>query len=255
MPELLTTRDGSVLTVAFNRPGAANALTGPMYNELAEACARANTDDTVRCLVLRGSGHSVFPSGTDISTFTTFTSGDDGQAYEEKIEAIAGRLADVHVPTIAMIRGHAVGAGLMLAAACDIRICATETQFGIPIARTVGNCISQAGYNLLAERLGSSRLLHMLLTAQLHDATELHAAGFIAEVIADDELESRAAELSARITRLAPLTMHAAKLADAAHRSRSRSDTDFVRLCYGSRDFGEGVRAFLDHRPAVWTGA
>jgi hypothetical protein len=112
----------------------------------------------VRCLVLRGEGHSSFPAGTDISTFTVFTSGDDRQAYEDKLGAVAGRLLGVRIPTIAMIRGQAIG-GLMLAAACDIRICAAGTRFRVPIARAVGNCLSQAGYNLLAD---SSLLTHML---------------------------------------------------------------------------------------------
>jgi enoyl-CoA hydratase/carnithine racemase len=94
----------------------------------------------------------------------------------------------------------------------------------------------------------------MLLTARLCEAAELRATGFIAEVTADDELENRAAELSAMVAGLAPLTLRAAKPADEAHRRGARSDTDFVRLCYGSRDFAEGVRAFLDHRPASWTG-
>jgi enoyl-CoA hydratase/carnithine racemase len=143
-PDVLTTRDGPVLTVAFSRPGSANALTWAMYGALADACKTADADDTVRCLVLRGRGDSAFAAGTDIGTFAAFSSADDGAAYEDKIEQIVGRLAGVRVPTIAMIRGHAVGAGLMLAAACDIRICAAGARFGVPIARTVGNCLSQA---------------------------------------------------------------------------------------------------------------
>jgi enoyl-CoA hydratase len=254
-PDVLTTRDGPVLTVAFSRPGSANALTWAMYGAVADACETAEADDTVRCLVLRGYGGAVFAAGTDIGTFTAFTSAEDGAAYEDKIEQIVGRLAGVRVPTIAMVRGHAVGAGLMLAAACDIRICAAGTRFGVPIARTVGNCLSQAGYDLLADRLGSARLLRMLLTARLCDAEELRAAGFLAEIVSDEQLEGRLAELCAVVSGLAPLTIQAAKLADRARRQRSGSDIDFVRLCYGSRDFAAGVRAFLGHRQAAWTGA
>jgi enoyl-CoA hydratase/carnithine racemase len=254
-PDVLTTRDGPVLTVAFSRPRTANALTWDMYEALEAACMAADADDTVRCLVLRGHGDSPFAAGTDIATFTAFSSGDDGAAYEERMAQVVGRLANVRVATIAMIRGHAVGAGLMLAAACDLRICAAGSRFGVPIAMTLGNCLSQAAYELLADRLGSARLLRLLLTAQLCDAREMHSAGFVAEVVAQEELEGRVAELSARVVALAPLTIAAAKLADSARRHHRGSDVDFVRLCYGSRDFAAGVRAFLAHRPPAWTGA
>jgi enoyl-CoA hydratase/carnithine racemase len=253
-PNLLTSRDGTVLTVAFSRPDAANALTPAMYDALADACQAADADPAVRCLVLCGNGDSPFPAGTDIRSFAAFSSADDGTAYEDKIGRIVAQLADVRVPTIAVIRGHAVGAGLMLAAACDIRICTAGARFGVPIARTVGNCLSQSGYDLLADRLGSARLLRMLLTAQLCEAEELHASGFLAEIVSDDKLESRAAELCELVSGLAPLTIQAAKLADCARRQKTASDIDFVRLCYGSRDFAEGVRAFLGHQRAAWTG-
>jgi enoyl-CoA hydratase len=253
-PDVLTTRDGPVLTVAFSRPGSANALTWATYGALADACKVADADDTVRCLVLRGDGSSPFAAGTDIAAFAAFASADDGAAYEDAIERIVSQLAGVRVPTIAMIRGHAVGAGLMLAAACDIRIAAAGTRFGIPIARTVGNCLSQAGYDLLADRLGSARLLRMLLTAELCDTDELRAAGFLAEIVPDERFESRMAELCTLISGLAPLTIQAAKLADSARRKQAGADIDFVRMCYGSRDFADGVRAFLSHRPATWRG-
>lgn len=254
-PDVTISRDGAVLTVALSRPGSANALTWAMYDAIAGACATASADDTVRCMVLRGQGQSAFAAGTDIGGFAAFSSADDGVAYEERIEQILDALTAVRVPTIAMVRGHAVGGGLMLAAACDIRICTPETLFGVPIARTLGNCLSQAGYDLLADRLGSARLLRMLLTAQLCDAAEVHAAGFVAEVVGNEQIEGRMAELCQLMSGLAPLTIRAAKLADRARRQRRDSDIDFVRLCYGSRDFAAGVQAFLGRRPAEWTGA
>lgn len=254
-PDVLTARDGPVLTVAFNRPATANALTWPMYDAVAGACAAVDADDTVRCLVLRGAGESAFAAGTDIGEFAGFASPDDGAAYEDRVGRVIGRLASVGVPTIALVRGHAVGGGLMLAAACDIRVCAAGTRFGVPIARTLGNCLSQDGYELLADRLGSPVLLRMLLTAELCDATDLLASGFVTEVTVGDQVESRVAELAARVSALAPLTLRAAKLADRGRRQRAPAYVDFVRLCYGSRDFAAGVAAFLDHRRPAWTGA
>jgi enoyl-CoA hydratase/carnithine racemase len=252
--DVLTTREGAVLTVAFDRPEAANALTLPMYDAVADACAVAEADAAVRCLVLRGAGSSAFAAGTDIGEFTGFASPDDGAAYEARVGRVIGRLAGVSVPTIAMVRGHAVGGGLMLAAACDLRVCAAGARFGVPVARTLGNCLSQDGYELLADRLGSPLLLRMLVTAQLCDAAGLLANGFVTEIADEDQIESRVAGLAAGVSELAPLTIRAVKLADQARRRGAPSEVDFVRLCYGSRDFAAGVQAFLERRRPAWTG-
>ena len=117
MSELEVTQDGAVLTVLFNRPEARNAMTFAMYEGLEEACARADADDSVRVMVLRGAGGRAFVAGTDIAQFSTFTSGDDGIAYEERITRVVNRLEDVAVPTVAAIEGPCVGGGLALAAA------------------------------------------------------------------------------------------------------------------------------------------
>ena len=96
-----------MLTVLFNRPEARNAMTFAMYEGLEEACARADADDSVRVMVLRGAGGRAFVAGTDISQFSTFTSGEDGIAYEERITRVVNRLEDVAVPTVAAIEGPA----------------------------------------------------------------------------------------------------------------------------------------------------
>lgn len=248
------TRAGAVLTVAFDRPATGNALTWPMYDTLVEACHLAEAHEEVRCLVVRGKGAAPFASGTDIAQFATFTDGDDGVAYERRISSVLDTVAGAPVPTLAFVRGHAVGGGLLLAAACDLRVCTTTSRFGVPVARTLGNCLSQDGYDLLADRLGPSRALQMVLTGRLFDAAEASAAGFVAEVLPDESAEAGVAAMIDRVAGLAPMTLWAAKLAGRAHRTRRPTDIDFVRDCYGSADFRDGVRAYLDHRPPTWTG-
>ena len=189
MSELEVNQDGAVLTVLFNRPEARNAMTFGMYDGLEEACARADADDSVRVMVLRGAGGRAFVAGTDISQFSTFTSGDDGIAYEERITRVVNRLEDVAVPTVAAIEGPCVGGGLALAAACDLRVATESSRFGVPIARTLGNCLSMNSYSLLVHHLGPGRTLDMLLRARLLSAAEAHAAGFVGEVVPDGELE------------------------------------------------------------------
>ena len=255
MSELEVTQDGAVLTVLFNRPEARNAMTFAMYEGLEEACARADADDTVRVMVLRGAGGRAFVAGTDIAQFSTFTSGDDGIAYEEGITRVVNRLEDVTVPTVAAVEGPCVGGGLALAAACDLRIATESSRFGVPIARTLGNCLSMNSYSLLVHHLGPGRTLDMLLRATLLSAADAHAAGFVGEVVPDGELEPALTALLGVLLSHAPLTMKAAGQAVARLRRANLPDgDDLVREVFGSADFRAGVAAFVGRGQASWTG-
>ena len=165
--DLLVDRDGAILKVTFNRPDRRNALTFAMYDGLHAACERADSEDEVRVLLLSGAGDQAFVAGTDIEQFTGFTGGDDGVSYEESITRVINRLEDVTVPTIAAVRGYCVGAGLAIAAACDLRVVTRSTRLGMPIARTLGNCLSMNSYALLVAHLGPARTLDLLLRARL----------------------------------------------------------------------------------------
>jgi enoyl-CoA hydratase/carnithine racemase len=255
MSELEVSQDGAVLTVLFNRPEARNAMTFAMYDGLEEACARADADDSVRVMVLRGAGGRAFVAGTDISQFSTFTSGEDGIAYEERISRVVDRLEDVAVPTVAAIEGPCVGGGLALAAACDLRVATESSRFGVPIARTLGNCLSMNTYSLLVHHLGPGRTLDMLLRARLLSAAEAHAAGFVGEVVADGQLEPALTALVEVLLSHAPLSMKAAGQAVARLRRADLPDgDDLVREVFGSADFRAGVAAFVNRGQVTWTG-
>ncbi len=155
--ELLVSREGPVLNVTFNRPRQRNAMTWAMYDGLFEACELADKDDDVRVMVLRGAGDKAFVAGTDIAQFEEFTAGEDGLAYEEKIARIIGRLEDVTVPTVAAVHGYCVGGGLAIAAVCNLRVATRSARFGVPIARTLGNCLSMNGYARLVDLIRPAR--------------------------------------------------------------------------------------------------
>ena len=260
MSELQVTQDGAVLTVLFNRPEARNAMTFAMYEGLADACARADEDESVRVLVLRGAGGRAFVAGTDIAQFLEFgrgesSSGDDGIAYEARIERVVNRLEDVTVPTVAAVEGACVGGGLALAAACDLRVATASSRFGVPIARTLGNCLSMNSYSLLVHHLGPGRTLDMLLRARLLSAEDAHAAGFVGEVVADGELDPALAALVETLLGHAPLSMKAAGQAVARLRRAALPDgDDLVREVFGSADFRAGVSAFVNRGQVSWTG-
>jgi enoyl-CoA hydratase/carnithine racemase len=255
MSELEVRQDGAVLTVLFNRPEARNAMTFAMYDGLEEACTRADADDSVRVMVLRGAGGRAFVAGTDISQFSTFTSGEDGIAYEDRISRVVNRLEDVAVPTVAAIEGPCVGGGLALAAACDLRVATESSRFGVPIARTLGNCLSMAGYARLVSMLGPARTKDIVFTARMVGADEALAAGFATEVVAAEEIDARVAELAELLATHAPITLKATKEAIRRIREANLPDgSDLIAEAYGSDDFRQGVAAFLDKRPPSWTG-
>ncbi|RNL82468.1 enoyl-CoA hydratase/isomerase family protein [Halostreptopolyspora alba] len=253
--EILLSTDGPVLTVTFNRPSRRNAMTWAMYDGLVEACERADRDDSIRAMVLTGAGDKAFVAGTDIGQFAEFDSGADGVDYEKHVGAVIDRLVRVDKPTVATIHGFCVGAGIALAAACDLRIATRSARFGVPIARTLGNCLAPRVQSLLVHHLGPSRTMDMLLTARLLDADEVAGAGFLSRVVAEGELDSAAGELTERLAGHAPLTMWAAK--ETTRRILAAGvpgDTDIVEHVYGSADFHAGVASFTSGRRPRWRG-
>ena len=147
-------RDGVIARITFDRPAARNAMTWTMYEELAAVCGKVAADPEVRVAVLRGAGGKAFVAGTDIGQFRDFKSGEDGVDYERRIAAYLAAVEELPVPTLAVIEGWAIGGGLAIAAACDLRVATPGSRFGVPIARTLGNCLSIANYACLAAYAG-----------------------------------------------------------------------------------------------------
>jgi enoyl-CoA hydratase/carnithine racemase len=254
--ELLVESDGAVLTVTFNRPAQRNAMTWAMYDGLYEACERADDPASgTRVMVLKAAGEKAFIAGTDISQFSDFTTGEDGVAYEAKIQRIITRLEDVNVPTVAAIQGYCVGGGLGIASVCDLRVATRTAKFGVPIARTLGNCLSMNNYSLLLSHLGPARTLDVLLRARMLTGEEAHAAGFVAEVCDDGELEATTQSVVDTLLGHAPLSMWAAK--EAVRRLRRAGvpeGDDIVARVFGSDDFHRAVKAFAAKEKVVWEG-
>lgn len=254
--EVIVARDGAIVSLTFNRPQARNAMTWGMYQRLNDTCEEVDADDAVRVLVLKGAGGKAFVAGTDISQFNDFKGAEDGLRYERDADKRSGRIARVKKPVIAQIEGVAVGGGFGIAAGADIRIATPEARFGLPMARTLGNCLSMNAYASFMEVLGASRLKEMMFTARLLSADEALAAGFVHEIVAADAIEARVRELAEKVASHAPITLRVTK--EAIRRiqaARALPDgEDLIRTTYGSADFREGVSAFVEKRPPRWTG-
>src|SRR5262245_13229370 len=253
--EVCYARDGSVVTVTFDRPAARNAMTWRMYEQLAEACGRIQREEGLRVAVFRGAGGKSFIAGTDIAQFQAFRGGEDGIAYEARMEGYLAAIEALPVPTLAVIEGFAIGGGLAIAAACDLRIATPGARFGVPIARTLGNCLSMANYARLVAALGAARTKRVLLLAENLTAEEALAGGFLSEIVESQDLDRRVGELTDRLAHHAPITMRVSKEAirRLLHAGLPDGD-DLVRACYGSDDFRTGVTAFVEKRDPQWTG-
>lgn len=247
--------EDQIAHITFDRPSARNAMTWRMYEELAQSCETiAAQTDRIRAVVFRGAGGKAFVSGTDIEQFLSFTSGEDGVAYEQKVDKYITAVESLPIPTIAFVEGWAVGGGLALANACDIRIATPGARFGVPIAATLGNCLSAKSIARLSATLGECWVRRMLLLAEAPTAEALSSCGYIYAVAETKDAEELVVELCAKLSRHAPLTIGATKEMFRRRAAGRMDDSDLVELVYGSGDFREGVEAFTGKRPPEWRG-
>ena len=246
--------DGAIAHVTFDRPQARNAMTWAMYEQLGAICDELRASDVVRCVVFRGAGGEAFVAGTDIEQFRAFQSGDDGVAYEERIDEGLARIEALPMPTLAVVEGWCVGGGLAIATACDLRIATASAKFGVPIARTLGNCLSIANVARLVAAWGKARAQRMLVAAEVIDAVEARACGFLAEIVEGD-VDRAVRERAVKLASLAPVTQAVSKEALRRLTVHDLPDAqDLIRRAYGSEDFREGVAAFAGKRPPRWRG-
>jgi enoyl-CoA hydratase/carnithine racemase len=250
--------DGPIATLTFNRPDARNAMTWDMYQALVDACDRVDDDASIRVLILKGAGGKAFVAGTDISQFTTFHTADDGIQYEARIDHVLDRLERVTKATIAQVQGVAAGGGCGIALTCDLRVATPDASFGIPVARTLGNCLSAASYSRLVDVLGAGVVKDLLLTGRFIRGSEALGLGMVNRLEPSENIDAAVREYASLIAANAPLTIQATKemirRIMAARRLPTGEDHDVVAMCYTSRDFREGVEAFIAKRPPKWTG-
>ncbi|MHB8219715.1 MAG: enoyl-CoA hydratase [Acidimicrobiales bacterium] len=216
--EVLYAVDGAVATVTMNRPGVANAQDTALIDGLDAAFDRAESDDSVRVVVLTGAGRH-FSSGHDLKALVGQEEGDEwirlretpeGKFHHEKVMYVdrCRRIRDFPKPTIAAVRGSCVAAGLMLACMCDLIVAGDDARFSNPVLKMTG-----AGVELLVEpwELGIRKAKEFLLTGDTIDAQEAWRLGLVNRVVPSAELEDRALELARRIALVPPATARVVK--------------------------------------------
>lgn len=244
--------------ITINRPEVRNAIALQTSAQIAAAVEEASQDAHVRAIVITGAGSRTFSAGADLKDVTrTIDSPDGAQAFDNAFYAAHHALAACAKPTIARIQGHAIGGGLLLASACDVRIATEKAKFGYPVAR-LGLIFSPDQYKTLIHLVGSSRAKWMLFSADMLSARQAEAWGLVDRVVEDTCFEEEAERLIRRIVQGAPLSIEASKAIIDHITQTGDVDDAFAQAYYdkvfSSEDLQEGILAMSEKRAPVFRG-
>jgi enoyl-CoA hydratase len=244
--------------VIINRPTARNALTTAMWSELAAIIQTLGSDEQVRVIILRGAGEQSFISGADISDLQSQLAHPElcEESYHFTL-TLLDSLAAAPKPVIAMIQGHCLGGGVLIALTCDLRFCSDQAQFGVPAVKLGVAYPPEHGVARLVQTVGATHAADILLSGRTLGAEEAWRIGLVNRVFPVSELETATREYAQRLAQGAPLTLAAHKLA-LQHTLRPERDVaameESALRCYSSTDCHEGLAAFLAKRVPHFTG-
>ena len=256
---LLLERDGATAIITINRPKSLNALNATVLSELLSAFKELELDDAVRVVIITGSGDRAFVAGADISELAALPT---AEAASEKARAghvITAHLEQSRLPVIMALNGFALGGGLELAMAGDIRVAAATAKVGQPEVN-LGIIGGFGGTQRLPRLVGSGMASYLLLTGEMIDADEAKQCGLVDRVVPPDQLMTEAKRIASLIASKAPLAIAATK--DLIHRGAQtnlHAALDLEAGAFGriavTHDAREGTRAFLEKRTPNFTGS
>jgi enoyl-CoA hydratase/carnithine racemase len=253
---LSTSTDGAVANLTLNRPRQLNALNEELLKQLEAHLDALAARPEVRVVLLRGEGKA-FAAGADIAAMQSLSPA-AAEAFARLGQRVFGKLEQLPQPTIALVHGYALGGGMELAMACDVRIAASGTKFGQPEV-TLGIIPGFGGSQRLPRIVGQGRAMWWLLSGEWLDAEEALRIGLVTEVVESDELLAAGERAAARLASLAPQALSWVKRAvyDGAEVPLEQGlalEAALFGLCFGTADQKEGMTAFLEKRKAEFQG-
>ena len=248
---------GEVVTVVISRPNVRNAIDEAALLELDAVLRAADMRGNVRALILTGEGDKTFSAGGDIACMVVM-SPEDALAYRTRAHRLFEMMERSPVIFIAAIGGYALGGGLEIALACDIRIASTTARLGLP-ELGVGLIPGWGGMQRLSRLVGTGVAKDMILTGHFLDADEAWRRGVVTRIVSSENLMDEARKIAERVARLSPIGVRQAKQSINEGREMTLShalsyDIESAYVNFSSRDRIEGLKAFLDKRDPHFTG-
>lgn len=258
MDVVLTERRGPVLTVTINRPDARNALNGEVLTGLVSAFREADGDDEVRVVVLTGAGDRVFCAGADLAAaFDQDASAVEQHEVRGLLRELLDTTAELGVPLVGRVNGHALAGGFGVALACDVLVAADDAQFGTPEVK-VGLWPYMISA-LIVEHLGPKRAMELMMTGRRVDADEARQWGLVNTVVPRERLDDAVAELTDQLVAAAPVALRLGR--QATNQARQMTPAASLAYLHGMLDLNaqtedvvEGITAFFQKREPQWRG-
>lgn len=251
--------DGHIGWMIFNNPKKRNAISIEMWEAVEKILTVFEEDDNIRLIVMKGAGDKAFVSGADISQFEKSRSDASAAQEYEKISSTArDKLANLRKPLIAMIQGYCLGGGMGIALQADIRIASEDSRLGIPAAR-LSIAYGFDYINKLTNLVGPSFAKHILFTGERLSAQEALRIGLVNQVTSKDDLEQVIRDYANVISENAPLSIMASKFSvDQTREDESKRNMEKIQemsqICFNSKDYTEGRKAFMEKRKPAFLG-
>lgn len=254
---LLFEKEGTIGLLTINRPKVLNALNRETMTEISQVVGKIATDPEVAVLIITGAGEKSFVAGADISEMRTL-SALEGRAWSKFSQATFNAIENLPQPVIAAVNGYALGGGCELAMSCDIRIASEKAKFGQPEV-LLGVVAAFAGTQRLPRLVGKGRAKELLFTGDQIDAAEAYRIGLVNKVVPAGELLMAAKALAEKIISRGPVAVQLCKAAvneglDMDLESGQAYEAEVFGLCFATADQKEGMNAFVEKRPAKFTG-
>ena len=257
MENILIEKQDAIAIVTINRPTKLNALNKATIQELHDGFRSLNDDQSVKAIIVTGSGEKAFVAGADISEFAHFSVEEGGKLAAQGQELLFDFVQNLSTPVIAAVNGFALGGGLELAMSCHFRVASDNAKMGLPEV-TLGVIPGYGGTQRLAQLVGKGRAMEMIMTAGMIDAETAKNYGLVNHVVAQEELLDFTKAIATKITKNSSVAI--AKAIQAVNANYTDGINGYqVQIenfgaCFGTEDFKEGTTAFLEKRKADFPG-